>query len=99
MPDQAGAISSKVSWGAAGGAGGSLIGAAVADLLTSFLTSGLGLQLSEKNNASIEILTVAVLAFGGSFLVGYLTPSGLTVAQQTADLRVAKAEAKEEAKK
>lgn len=95
MPDQAGAINNKV-WGAAGGgAGGSLIGNAVADLITTMLVSGLGLTLSAKNIASIEVITIAILAAGGSFLAGWAIPSGLTVAQQAADLKVAKTEAKE----
>lgn len=93
MADQSGAVNAKVPWGAAGAAGGSLVGSAVADLLTSGLKA-LGLVLSERNEGSIDILVVAAVAYGGSYLVGYFKDSGLTVSQQAADLKVAKEDAK-----
>ena len=94
MAENSGAINAKVPWGAAGAAGGSVVGAAVADIINTILTSGIGLKLTEKNLSSIEILVVAALAYGGSYAVGYFKGSGLTVAEQSADLKVAKEQAK-----
>lgn len=96
---QAGALNSKVPWGAGGAAGGGFLGyqlgAAASDLVSTILISGLGWPLTEKNQESIETIitaiTVMVLAFLVSFAAGYFRPSGLTVEQQEADLEVAKA--------
>jgi hypothetical protein len=92
----AGATNAKVPWGAAGAAGGSVIGSALADIINSLLTKGMGLELTEKNLSSVEILVVAALAYGGSYLVGYFKGSGqATLSEQVADVKEAKEIAKE----
>lgn len=71
MPDDKPVINPKVHASAVGAGGGSLIGSALADLLTSGLVS-LGLNLSQKNMSSIEILVVAGVTILGSYIGGYL---------------------------
>ena len=88
-------LSSKVTYGAAGAAGATGVGFAVADLLTSLLKSG-GWQPTEMNVTSIQVIISMLMAYAGSFLAGYMKDSGFTVEQQARELKEAKAAAKKE---